>query len=82
MGAACDAGATGVTGWRGPCVRDVRPEPLAIGNTQEQVHFSYTSLKNHGVYTNTATKFFYKILIFSEISSEIRAENRMQPNNP
>jgi len=53
-----------------------------MGTTQEQVHFSYTHLKNHGVYTNTATKFFYKILNFSEISSEIRAENRMQPINP
>ena len=63
-------------------MRDVRPEPLLMGTTQEQVHFSYTHLKNHGVYTNTATKFFYKILNFSEISSEIRAENRMQPINP
>jgi hypothetical protein len=72
----------GAGGWRGRAMRCVRPEPLAIGNTQEQVHFSYTSLPNPGVYTNTANNFFYKILKFSVISSEIRAENTMQPNNP
>jgi hypothetical protein len=68
-------------------VRSVRPEPLAIGITQEQVYFSYTSLSNPGsiqtplIIFSTKYSFSLKSVLKSDLKTGCNPITH-KPNNP
>lgn len=80
-----------VVGWRGPSVRSVRPEPLAICDTQTLNLFHALVSKNPGsIQTpllNFSTK--YRISLITHLKSVLKSELKTRcnpithkPNNP